>query len=200
MQGHLRPPPALVRSLVENQTRRSDPSLVDLRLFPPLSTSPWVPDILFLQQLLREIGSDFSRSFSWFWLASSDTERAPVDSAFNPNFMVGDWLAQSQVVTSVADPQVLADLTALGAVYTLSVQPPGRYTAISEGFGPAIAEFGNLTVDGPNVVFTPQFGGQSLALWEQVGDSIILVSEIDFDVNLDGTPGAATLRRVLIPK
>ncbi len=124
----------------------------------------------------------------------------PVDSAFNPNFMVGDWLAQSQVVTSVADPQVLADLTTLGAVYTLSVQPSGRYTAISEGFGPAIAEFGNLTVDGPNVVFTPQFGGQSLALWEQVGDSIVLVSEIDFDVNLDGTPGAATLRRALIPK
>ncbi len=57
--------------------------------------------------------------------------------------MVGDWLAQSQVVTSVADPQVLADLTALGAAYTLSVQPPGRYTAISEGFGPAIADFGN---------------------------------------------------------
>ena len=55
----------------------------------------------------------------------------PVDSAFNPNFMVGDWLAQSQVVTSVADPQVLADLTALGAVYPLSVHPPGRYTAIS---------------------------------------------------------------------
>tara|TARA_Y100001949_G_scaffold97766_1_gene82400 strand:- start:2465 stop:2626 length:162 start_codon:yes stop_codon:yes gene_type:complete len=48
--------------------------------------------------------------------------------------------------------------------------------------------------------FTPQFGGQSLSLWEQVGDSIVLVSEIDFDVNLDGTPGAATLRRVLVPK
>jgi hypothetical protein len=124
----------------------------------------------------------------------------PVDPAFNPDFMVGDWLAQSQVVTSVADPQVLADLTALGAVYTLSVQPSGRYTAISEGFGPSIAEFGNLTVDGPNVVFIPQFGEQSPALWEQVGDSVILVSEIDFDVNLDGTPEAATLRRVLIPK
>ncbi len=124
----------------------------------------------------------------------------PVDSAFNPDFMVGDWLAESQVVTSVADPQVLADLTALGAVYTLSVQPSGRYTAISEGFGPSIAEFGNLTVDGPNVVYTPQFGEQSLALWEQLGESVILVSEVDFDFNLDGTPEAATLRRVLIPK
>ena len=123
-----------------------------------------------------------------------------MDSAFNPDFMVGFWLAESQVVTSVADPQVLVDLTGLGAVYTLSVQPSGRYTAISEGFGPAIAEFGDLTVDGPNVVFMPGFGGESLALGEQVGESVILVSEIDFDFSLDGTPEAATLRRVLIPK
>lgn len=61
----------------------------------------------------------------------------PVASAFSPNFMVGDWLAPSRVVTSVADPRVLADLTSLGAVYTLSVQPPGRYTATSAGFGAA---------------------------------------------------------------
>ena len=61
----------------------------------------------------------------------------PVASVFSPNFMVGDWVAPSQVVTGVADPQVLADLTSLGAVYTLSVQPSGRYTAISGGFGAA---------------------------------------------------------------
>ncbi len=114
--------------------------------------------------------------------------------------MVGDWLAQSQVVTSVADPQVVTDLTALGAVFTLLVQPSGRYTAISEGFGPSSSEFGELTVDGLNVVFVPQFGEESLALWERVDESVILVSEIDFDFNLDGTTEAATLRRVLIPK
>jgi len=54
--------------------------------------------------------------------------------------MVGDWLAQSQVATSVTDPQVVTDLTALGAVFTLLVQPSGRYTAISEGFGPHFGE------------------------------------------------------------
>ena len=46
----------------------------------------------------------------------------------------------------------------------------------------------------------PQSGEESLALWERVDESVILVSEIDFDFDLDGTTEAATLRRVLIPK
>ena len=134
------------------------------------------------------------------FLGTSGCGSDPVAPGPDPDFMVGDWLAQSQLATSVTDPQVVTDLTALGAVFTLLVQPSGRYTAISEGFGPPRSEFGELTVDGLNVVFTPQFGEESLALWERVDESVILVSEIDFDFDLDGTTEATTLRRVLIPK
>ncbi len=80
----------------------------------------------------------------------------PTEPEFNPDFMVGNWLADSLVMTSVANPDVVADLTALGAVFTLSVQPSGRYTAILEGFGQSSSESGRLTVDGAYVVLMPE--------------------------------------------
>ena len=104
-------------------------------------------------------------------------------------------MAESLVMTSVANPEVVTDLVALGAVFTLSVQPSGRYTAILEGFGQSSSEFGRLTVDGEYVVLMPE----SRALWERVGDSVILEGDSDFDFNLDGTTEPATLRQVLIP-
>ena len=118
----------------------------------------------------------------------------------DPDFMVGDWLADSVVVTAVADPTVSVDLTALGLVFTLSVQPSGRYTSITSGFGFPGSEVGDLTVDGIHVVFMPRSppGEDSREVWELVGDSVILESEFEFD--FDGTAEAATLRRVLIPK
>ena len=119
---------------------------------------------------------------------------------FDPGFMVGEWLADSLVVTSEANPAVFADLTALGAVYTLSVQPSGRYTTILQGFGPSTSEFGNLTVDGAEVVFIPQFGEESRELWERVGESVILEVDTQFDFDLDGMTEAGILRRVLIPR
>ncbi len=119
----------------------------------------------------------------------------------NPDFMVGDWLAESLVLTSVANPEVIADLVARGAVFTLSVQASGRYTAILEGFGQPFSESGRLTVDGAYVVLMPETppGPESRGLWERVGDSVILEGESEFDFNLDGTAEAATLRQVLIP-
>ena len=119
----------------------------------------------------------------------------PTQPELNPGFMVGDWLAESLVMTSAANPEVVADLTALGAVFTLSVQPSGRYTAILEGFGQSSSEFGKLTVDGGYVVLMPE----SRALWKQLGESVILEGESDYDFNLDGTTEPATLRQVLIP-
>ena len=119
----------------------------------------------------------------------------PTEPELNPGFMVGNWLAESLVMTSAANPEVVADLTALGAVFTLSVQPSGRYTAILEGFGQSSSEFGKLTVDGAYVVLMPE----SRALWEQLGESVILEGESDYDFNLDGTTEPATLRQVLIP-
>ncbi len=120
----------------------------------------------------------------------------------NPSFMVGDWLADSVVVTSEADPAVVVNLTALGLVFTLLVEPSGRYTSITSGFGFPGSEIGDLTVDGIHVVFMPRSppGEDLLAVWELVGDSVILESETEFDFDLDGTNEAATLRQVLIPK
>ena len=125
----------------------------------------------------------------------------PIEPDLNPDFMVGDWLAESLAMTSVANPDLTVELDTLGAVFTLSVQPSGRYTAILEGFGQSSSESGKLTVDGAYVVLMPEAppGPESRALWERVGDSVILEGESDFDFNLDGTTEPATLRQVLIP-
>ena len=125
----------------------------------------------------------------------------PTGPEFNPDFMVGDWLAESLAMTSVANPDLTVELDTLGAVFTLSVQPSGRYTAILEGFGQSSSEFGRLTVDGAYVVLMPESpaGPESRALWERLGESVILEGESDYDFNLDGTTEPATLRQVLIP-
>ena len=126
----------------------------------------------------------------------------PAGPDLNPDFMVGDWLADSLVMTSAANPAVTADLLALGATFTLLVEPSGRYTAILEGFGQSSSEIGRLTVDGADVVLMPESpsGPESRALWERVGDSVILEGDSDFDFNTDGTTEPATLRQVLVPK
>ena len=54
----------------------------------------------------------------------------PAGPDLNPDFMVGDWLADSLVMTSAANPAVTADLRALGATFTLLVEPSGRDTSI----------------------------------------------------------------------
>ena len=120
----------------------------------------------------------------------------------NPDFMVGEWLAESLLFTSVANPQVFTDLVAdHGAVFTLSVQPSGRYTAILSGFGQSGSVSGTLTIDGAEVVLMPELppGPEERGLWERVGENVILVGENEFDFNLDGTTEAATLRQVLVP-
>ena len=125
--------------------------------------------------------------------------KEPTEPDANPDFMVGNWLADSLVLTSLANPDVFTDL---GAVFTLSVQPSGRYTAILSVFGgQSSSESGRLTVDGAEVVLTPEVppGAESRALWERVGDSVILDGESEFDFNRDGTPEAGMLRQVLIP-
>ena len=118
----------------------------------------------------------------------------------NPDFMAGDWSADSLVMTSAANPAVTADLGALGATFTLLVEPSGRYTAILEGFGQSSSEIGRLTVDDADVVLMPESpaGPESRAPWERVGDSVILEGDSDF--NLDGTTEPATLRQVLVPR
>ena len=62
----------------------------------------------------------------------------------NPDFMVGEWIAESMVVTSKANPEIAPDITDFGATFTLSVQPSGRYLAILAGYGQSSSE---LTVE-----------------------------------------------------
>ncbi len=101
-------------------------------------------------------------------------------------------------MTSVANPDLTVELDTLGATFTLLVEPSGRYTAILEGLGQSSSEIGDLTVDGAEVVLMPASppGPESRALWDQVGDSVIL----EGDFNTDGTTEPATLRQVLVPR
>jgi hypothetical protein len=105
-------------------------------------------------------------------------------------------------MTSVANPDLTVELDTLGATFTLLVEPSGRYTAILEGLGQSSSEIGDLTVDGAEVVLMPASppGPESRALWDQVGDSVILMGDSDYDFNLDGTTEPATLRQMLVPK
>ena len=120
----------------------------------------------------------------------------------NPDFMVGSWLATSMLLTSKANPEVAVDLIQLGATFTLSVEPSGRYLAILEGYGQSSSESGRLTVEGPLVIFmrslpTPD---ESSAQWERNGTSVTLEGDSEFDFNSDLTPEEATLRTVLVPQ
>jgi hypothetical protein len=116
--------------------------------------------------------------------------------------MEGDWSADSLVVTSRLNSDVVADLIALGATLTLLVEPSGRYTEILEGYGQSSSEIRRLTIDGPDIVTLPQSpaGPASRAVWGRVGDRVILVGPSLFDFNLGGSPESAILRQVLSPR
>ena len=122
-------------------------------------------------------------------------EDSPTGPVASPDFMVGEWIAESMVVTNKANPEVAPDITQapMNATFTLSVQASGRYLAILEGFGQSSSESGTLTVQGP----TP---GTSIAHWERVASSVVLEGDTDFDFNLDGISEPATLRTVLTPR
>jgi hypothetical protein len=126
----------------------------------------------------------------------------PTEVLLNPSFMVGEWSAESLVMTSSTNPDTFLDLGAAGAVFTISVQPSGRYTAILAGFGQSSSEVGRLTVDGDQVVLMPESppAPESRAVWERVGERVVLVGDSEFDFNGNGTNEAASLRQVLIPK
>ncbi len=120
----------------------------------------------------------------------------------NPDFMVGEWIAESMVVTSKANPEIAPDITEFGATFTLSVQPSGRYLAILSGYGQSSSESGVLTVEGQYVIFMRQLPSpeESRALWERAGSSVILEGDTNFDFNLDGTMEEATLRTEIVPR
>jgi len=84
--------------------------------------------------------------------------------------MVGEWIAESMVVTSALNPDVAPDITESGATFTLSVQASGRYTAILAGYGQSLSESGMLTIQGSEILFMRELPSpeDSRATWEQV--------------------------------
>lgn len=126
----------------------------------------------------------------------------PVGPQAGPGFMVGDWIAESMVVTSLINPDVSPDIVQFGAAFTLTVQPSGRYTAILSGYGQSSSESGTLTVEGTELVFRRELptAGESRAVWERNGSAVIFSGATNFDFNLDGTTEAASVRTVLVPR
>ena len=104
--------------------------------------------------------------------------------------LVGDWSATAMVVTSVANPDIHPDLIALGATFTLNVQPSGQYTAILIYAQQASTEIGILSVSGNVVTMTRSFPNQetSTAVYALAGNKLTLDGDTKFDFNLDGTP------------
>lgn len=122
----------------------------------------------------------------------------------NPDFMVGEWIAESMVVTSKANPEVAPDIIQplSNATFTLSVQPSGRYLAILAGYGQASSESGVLTVEGQYIIFMRQLPSpeESRARWGRTGSSVILEGDTDFHFNLDGIMESATHRTEIVPR
>lgn len=118
----------------------------------------------------------------------------PVGPDADPGPLVGDWEATSLVVTNVANPTQAPDLIALGATFTLNVQPSGQYTAILVFAQQSSTEIGTLHVSGSSVTLRPSFPpGQpaTTGTFSIQGDLMTLDGATEFDFNLDGTPEPA---------
>lgn len=127
------------------------------------------------------------------WACSgSDTVRADPEVA--P--FVGDWLATSMVLTSVANPDVHPDLIDVGATFSVNIQPSGQYTAILLYAGQSQTEIGQLTISGSMVTLQPSFPSNAAAATSTYSfpdaNHLVLDGSTEFDFNLDGTDEAAT--------
>ncbi len=107
---------------------------------------------------------------------------------------VGDWEATALTLTSTANPEIIADLIALGATFTLNVQPSSQYTAILVYLGQASTEIGSLSVSGSTLTLHRDFPTTAVTpgTFEFFGpDRLTLDGDSDFDFNLDGSAEAA---------
>jgi hypothetical protein len=115
-----------------------------------------------------------------------DTVVAP-DPSMAP--LVGDWTATALVVTSVANPDVEVDIIALGAAFSLNIQPSGQYTAILLYAGQSQTEIGKMSVSGNVLTLTTSYPEvtTSTAIFALQGDQLTMDADTEFDFNLDGT-------------
>ena len=134
--------------------------------------SPRLRNVLFLAVLLATACS-----------GGKSTEPDPALAPF-----VGDWIAQSLVLTSQANPDISQDIIQMGATFTLNVQPSGQYTAILLYSGNSLTEIGTLEVSGTTVTQHATFPSAYTAagVFSFEGGHLILDSNIQFDVNGDG--------------
>jgi hypothetical protein len=118
--------------------------------------------------------------------AACSKDGVTADPAVAP--FVGDWAADTLILTSQADPQTSLDLVALGATFTLNVQPSGQYTAILIYSGQTNTEFGKLEVSGQTLTLHPTGSTPATAgTYSFNGDHLVLDGDTEFDFNLDGT-------------
>ena len=131
------------------------------------------------------------------WILALSAACGAGDAGLAPNPevspLVGDWEATAVVITSVANPDIAPDLIALGATFTLNVQPSGQYTVILLYAGQASTEIGILSVSGNVVTLNRSFPTHetSTAVYTLVGNRLTLDGDTRFDFNLDGTSEAA---------
>lgn len=113
---------------------------------------------------------------------------------------VGDWSAVALVLTSQANPDVAPDLIALGASFTLHVQPSGQYTAILLYSGQSQTEVGTVDVSGQTVTLRRSYPSPSTTagVYSFNGDHLLIDGETEFDFNLDGTPEPAMVHFDLV--
>jgi hypothetical protein len=132
--------------------------------------------------------------------AACSNKGVTADPAVAP--FVGDWAADSLVLTSEADPQIAPDLIALGATFTLNVQPSGQYTAILLYSGQSQTEIGKVEVSGQTVTLRRTYPSASITAgtYSFNGDHLVIDGETQFDFNLDGTLEPALLLLDLVKK
>lgn len=115
---------------------------------------------------------------------------------------VGDWSAASLVLTEQADTTVSHDLIALGATFTLNVQPSGAYTAILLYSGQADTEIGQIDVSGQSVTLNSTYPSKTTTtgVYAFAGDTLTIDGTTEFDFNLDGTLEPALVHFELVKK
>lgn len=124
--------------------------------------------------------------------ACSESTSPEPDSDLAP--LVGDWNAQSFVVTSQADPARTAELAEIGATFRFSLQPSGRYQASLTLLGATATEFGTAILQGSELTLLRDFPSPDTtrgSVSNLTTDSFELLSETSFTFVQEEGPEAA---------
>lgn len=99
---------------------------------------------------------------------------------------VGTWDAEVFTLTSVADPDIVADLMVNGS-FTINVQPSGTYTATLWFGGVQVGvEIGTLSVAGGFITLRPNGGDPATSEYTFLEEDYLrLEGPTEFDFNLD---------------